>query len=296
MKSKRTETLYHSSYMHFKTITGHSDDTLKELDQKSLLTVVNRYINDLKPPLTDRAKKRTYSDGSKLLFMAGIKHHLEKLREEDLPKLKARKGLKQRKYSNKRELSIEEVESVLVVAEKEVREADEGRRITKARNYLIVKLLAGTGLRIGDILQLKVSDVKKPILSMISQKTEIKTELQNPLNPGDIALYVRELGLADHDFLFASGLKRQPLTYEQAYRVVRELGLIAGIKDLSPHVFRKYAIERQQLLGVPEHQIRINAGYTPTSTMPGYYGNKDKLDNNLTINLLPTNFIRRGTK
>lgn len=296
MKSKRTEILYHSSYMHFKTITGHSDESLKELDQKSLLAIVNRYIDDLKPPLTDHARKRIYSDASKLLFMAGIKHHLEILRDEDLPRLKARKKLKQRRYSNKRELSIEEVESVLTIAEKEVREADEGRRVVKARNYLLIKLLAGTGLRIGDILHIKVADVKRPILSMVSQKTEIKTELQNPLNSGDIALYVREQGLTDQDFLFASGLKRQPLTYEQAYRVVRELGLIAGIKDLSPHVFRKYAIERQQLLGVPEHQIRINAGYTPTSTMPGYYGHKDKLDNNLTMNLLPTNFIQRGKK
>lgn len=296
MKSKRTEILYHSSYIHFKTITGHSDESLKVLDQKTLLTLVNGYINDLKPPLTDRSRKRAYSDASKLLFMAGIKHHLEILRDEDLPRLKARKGLKQRRYSNKRELSIEEVESVLTIAEKEVREAENGRRVVKARNYLLVKLLAGTGLRIGDILHIKVADVKRPILSMVSQKTEIKTELQNPLNSGDIALYVREQGLTDQDYLFASGLKRQPLTYEQAYRVVRELGLIAGIKDLSPHVFRKYAIERQQLLGVPEHQIRINAGYTPTSTMPGYYGHKDKLDNNLTMNLLPTNFIRRGSK
>lgn len=292
MLSSRTLKLYESAYMAFKTITNHDDKSLKDLDQKTLLTIVNGYIKELKPPITDKVRKHEYSDASKLLFLAGIKYHLELLRDEPLPNVKSRKNLKQRRYSNKRELSIEEIESLLSQAERDFKDATDGRRIVKARNYILLKLLAGTGLRIGDILQLRVSDAKKPILSLVSQKTEIKTQIQNPLNPIDLGLYVREQQLTDADYLFASGLQRKPLTYEQAYRVVRELGLIAGIKDLSPHVFRKYAIERQQSLGVPEHQIRINAGYTPTSAMPGYYGHKDKLDNNLTYNLLPEKFNR----
>lgn len=292
MLSTRTLKIYESAYIAFKTSTGHTDASLRVIDQKSLLTVVNSYIKDLKPPITDITRKHDYSDASKLLFLAGIKYHLEQLRDESLPTMKARKNLKQRRYSNKRELSFEEIESLLEHAEKEFKQSTDGRRIIKARNYILIKLLAGTGLRIGDILDLKLSDVKKPILSLVSQKTDTPTQIQNPLNAGDLALYAREQGLADNDYLFASGLKRKPLTYEQAYKVVRELGLIAGIKNLSPHVFRKYAIDRQQLLGTPEYQIRINAGYSPTSPMPGYYGQKNKLDNNLTYNLIPKKFNR----
>jgi integrase len=292
MLSDRTKKLYESAYVAFKAHTSHTDESLVAMDQKSLLKIINGYINDLKPPITDKARKESYSDGSKLLFLAGVKFHLEQLRDESLPNVKARKNLKHRRYSNKRELSIEEIESLLLFAEKDFKESHEGRRVSKARNYILLKLLAGTGLRIGDILQLKVGDVKKPILSLVSQKTDIKTQIQNPLNPIDLSLYIREQQLSDGDYLFASGLQRKPLTYEQAYRVIRELGLIAGIDGLSPHVFRKYAIERQQSLGVPEYQIRINAGYTPTSAMPGYYGQKDKLDNNLTYNLLPNKFSK----
>jgi integrase len=108
------------------------------------------------------------------------------------------------------------------------------------RNYLLFVLGINTGLRIGDMLQLKVSDVRNKIhIQIKEQKTQkskkffINGALRDALDQ-----YIKNM--ADYEYLFQSrNGTNKPITRSQAYRVLSSVGKEVGLESIGCHSTRK---------------------------------------------------------
>lgn len=112
------------------------------------------------------------------------------------------------------------------------------------RDYMLMLMQLNAGLRIGDVIDLKVKDIKnKGYLDITEQKTKkakhflLNSQLKNELND-----YIQ--GMNDDDYLFpsrqvnADGTKDN-ISRIQAYRILTDSANRVGIKNFSTHSLRK---------------------------------------------------------
>lgn len=121
---------------------------------------------------------------------------------------------------------------------------DAMKEILKARNdkyYVMFMIGINSGLRVSDILKLRVKDVKDRDISIYEKKTGKYKQFRvtKPLREC-LDEYIKEKNLKDDDYLIPS---RQgdhgPITTVQAYMVLREAGEAVGLKDIGTHTMRK---------------------------------------------------------
>lgn len=124
--------------------------------------------------------------------------------------------------------------------ERKFRDIQEYLKRTNERNYIMLITGTYTGLRISDVLKLKVSDVKDKKFIYIREK---KTGKQNiiELNPLLIKAYKNYCDDKFQDeYLIKSrnGINR-PLTRVQAYNILKQVGEEFGVENLGTHTMRK---------------------------------------------------------
>lgn len=124
--------------------------------------------------------------------------------------------------------------------ERKFRDIQEYLKRTNERNYIMLITGTYTGLRISDVLKLKVSDVKDKKFIYIREK---KTGKQNiiELNPLLIKAYNSYCDDKFQDeYLIKSrnGINR-PLTRVQAYNILKQVGEEFGVENLGTHTMRK---------------------------------------------------------
>lgn len=107
------------------------------------------------------------------------------------------------------------------------------------RDWFLFIMGINTGLRISDLLKLKVKDVRgKTHITIQEQKTgklkrfRINAELQE-----HIERYTAEMDL--ESYLFKSRRGKQPIQRVQAYKILKEAAKKAGIADIGTHTLRK---------------------------------------------------------
>lgn len=108
------------------------------------------------------------------------------------------------------------------------------------RNYMLFVLGINTGLRIGDLLSLKVVDVRdKTHIRFAEQKTrKAKVFVINQRLRKDIDTYTK--GMADNEYLFQSQKgHNQPISRVQAYRILNNTANKLGIDRVGGHTLRK---------------------------------------------------------
>ena len=95
-----------------------------------------------------------------------------------------------------------------------------------------------SGLRISDILTLKVKDVKQKRSIKIREKKTGK-ERYFPINP-ELKLLINKYCINKHDneYLFHNR-NGNPISRQYAYRIIHEAGLKNGIDHLGTHTLRK---------------------------------------------------------
>ncbi|MEK3787572.1 tyrosine-type recombinase/integrase [Paenibacillus sp. FSL K6-1230] len=111
------------------------------------------------------------------------------------------------------------------------------------RNYILFQIGINTGLRISDILPLTVKDVKGTHISIRERKTgkEKKVLIRKSLRR-DLDRYIS--GMLDWEYLFQGRkrkgqMKRQPITRNMAYKIIREAAEEAGLAEIGTHSMRK---------------------------------------------------------
>ncbi|WP_088033502.1 site-specific integrase [Evansella clarkii] len=107
------------------------------------------------------------------------------------------------------------------------------------RNYILFLVGINSGLRISDILPLRVQDAKKPYFNLRETKTnkqkriDMTAALRKELNE-----YIQEK--EDHEYLFASrkGINK-PIGRSMAYKILREAAAHVNLDDIGTHTLRK---------------------------------------------------------
>lgn len=108
------------------------------------------------------------------------------------------------------------------------------------RNHMMFVLGINTGLRIQDILKLRVRDVIGEQLVMIEMKTKKRRFLQlNPTLKREIKKYTD--GMNESEFLFPSrqGGDNKPIKRDMAYKIMRMAADQFGLIDIGTHTLRK---------------------------------------------------------
>lgn len=111
---------------------------------------------------------------------------------------------------------------------------------TNKRSYVLFLMGIYTGLRVSDILKLKVNDVKDKRQIVLREKKTGKQKFIeiNPILKRAIKDYVEDKD--PNDFLIKSqkGYNR-PITRERAYVILKELGEMFNVPYLGTHSMRK---------------------------------------------------------
>ncbi|PYZ95365.1 site-specific integrase [Salipaludibacillus keqinensis] len=107
------------------------------------------------------------------------------------------------------------------------------------RDYFMFLLGLNTGLRVGDILPLKVGDLRgKRYINIIEEKTNKAKRF--PLNR-EIREYIMDytMAMSDEEYLFASNMTKEPIQRDRAYKILKYAAEEAGAEYVGTHTMRK---------------------------------------------------------
>lgn len=128
-----------------------------------------------------------------------------------------------------------------LTTEKEIKEMIKALEMSKQnanRNVLLFKIGISTGLRVGDIVKLKVSDVKgKSNFKIREGKTKKERTVHLNAIMADIADYTE--GMNEEGYLFPSRKGDSHITTTQTYRILVAAGELIGRQDIGTHSMRK---------------------------------------------------------
>ena len=119
------------------------------------------------------------------------------------------------------------------------------KTLLKAKNekyYLMFRIGINVGLRVSDILELKVGDVRaKDHITICEKKTgKTKRFLLPATLQKEINSYIKENNMNDEEYLIKSQKgNNKPITRIQAYRVLNEVAKQIGIDEVGTHTMRK---------------------------------------------------------
>jgi integrase len=115
----------------------------------------------------------------------------------------------------------------------------------RQRDRLIVELQARCGLRIGELLKIRVSDVSDRTISLMEPKSGKDAEIAYmPENISrKMSEYIKMKNLQSDDRLF-------PICYSTARSLIKRLGASLNV-NISPHDLRRYSATYASRKGVP---------------------------------------------
>lgn len=107
------------------------------------------------------------------------------------------------------------------------------------RNYMLFVTGINSGLRISDILPLKVKDAKKSHFSLRETKTGKQKRIQiTPALRRELKYYLE--GKDDGEYLFKSREGRnKPIGRSMAYKILRKAAEHFGLEEIGTHTLRK---------------------------------------------------------
>ncbi len=140
-------------------------------------------------------------------------------------------------------------------------------RTTKTRNRLILELMARGGMRIGEVLKLRLKDIDERKLILREPKSGKEYEIVFiPQKVADrLRRYANEKCKSSDDRIF-------PITYEAARMMVVKSGDVVGI-HLRPHDLRRHSATYASRSGVPiEIVSKVILRHSNLSTTQRYLG------------------------
>lgn len=108
-----------------------------------------------------------------------------------------------------------------------------------SRDYVLIMTGTYTGLRISDILKLKVKDVRnKKYIDLKEQKTGKRNLIEiNPTLRKVYKEYCAEMN--EDDYLFRKSKINNPISRNRAWRIMKDIGDEFGVEHLGTHTLRK---------------------------------------------------------
>lgn len=108
------------------------------------------------------------------------------------------------------------------------------------RDYILFELGINSGLRISDLLQLKVKDVKNTYQISVKEKKTGKNKIFSINERVERQLNDYIVGMDREEYLFQSRKgENKPIGRVQAYRVLKKAGEEIGLNKVGTHTLRK---------------------------------------------------------
>ncbi|PGC90411.1 site-specific integrase [Bacillus toyonensis] len=108
-----------------------------------------------------------------------------------------------------------------------------------ARNYILFVMGINTGLRIGDILKLKVGDVQGSHISMREMKTGKQKRIQITSSLKKELRWYNEGREAGEYVLKSRKGKNRPIGRSMAYKILKSTAAEFGLDEIGTHTLRK---------------------------------------------------------
>lgn len=261
MKSENSKKNYRVAFNQFLKVNNLKEENLKSIPSGKLREMLDNTFSGYEGKKT-----------SILTKLSMVRSYLKSEFKIEIESSEERKSLKKFRLrkTSKSCPSREEIKTFLSFLESEYKEEESlPNKIVKLRNFILFKTLSTTGQRIGDILKMTVEEISKPIIHIKQEKTGSEVLLQNDCL-SEIAIYKELTKLTNKDFIFSSGITKNPLSYNQAENILRLKSLEAIGKKFTSHQFRIYVISRLIELGYSERDIKAVSGHETTS-MINYY-------------------------
>jgi len=107
------------------------------------------------------------------------------------------------------------------------------------RNYILFVAGINSGLRISDLLPLRVLDAKRPYFTLVEKKTRKQKRIAiTPSLQRELREYIKDK--EDHEFLFKSreGINK-PIGRSMAYKILNEAADYVSLEEIGTHTLRK---------------------------------------------------------
>jgi len=127
------------------------------------------------------------------------------------------------------------------------------KKAVNKRNKILIEIGLNSGLRISDILKIKVKNVtNNEYINLLEEKTNKNRKISlNPKVKSKIEEYIEQENLKSEDYLFQSRKgENKPISRVQAYRILNQVADRAGLdikvgthtlrKTFGYHHYRKY--------------------------------------------------------
>lgn len=111
------------------------------------------------------------------------------------------------------------------------------RKELAERDLLLFLIGINTGLRVSDVVKLKVKDVKQDTFYISEGKTDKKREINVTVLREEIDQFIKDK--EDNDYLFKSQRGDNHITTTQAYRVLTNAADYIRRDDIGTHTMRK---------------------------------------------------------
>ena len=126
--------------------------------------------------------------------------------------------------------------------EEKITDIENYLKVKNERNYILFLVGLHTGLRISDILRLRVSDVYKKSTIYLTEKKTGKRKVIAASNKMKKALnaYIEKHNMQQEDYLIKSRKGfNNPIGRNMAYRIIKGACKIYGISNVGTHTLRK---------------------------------------------------------
>lgn len=204
--------------------------------------------------------------------------------------------------------ALPETSSTNALSAKEVKMLLAGpdrQKLSGARDYVVLLLMARMALRAAEVASLKTRDIVrisakdkkgKDIAWAVKVKVKGGRERLLPL-PGDVKSAIDHYLRLDTEFrklikgnwndaalIQRAGMGRtlggEPMTTRALWNIVRKYGDYAGIKNLHPHTFRHTAITRALDMGLSYRDVQMMSGHRSIMTVQRYDAHRDDMSRN----------------
>lgn len=161
-------------------------------------------------------------------------------------------------------------------------------RKRSGRDYLLFLFGINTGIRIQDLLRLKVRDVwdGKEVVEFLTLRNQTFYLNENVKQAIKYYLTVRNLSM--NDYLFKSRKYDKPITRQQAYRIINSAAKEVGIQErIGTHTIRKTFGYHAYQKGIAISLIQSVYGHSSTTETLRYIGidKQDRQPIKIDVNL-----------
>jgi site-specific recombinase XerD len=182
------------------------------------------------------------------------------------------------------------------ITDKDILSPEEFRRIldatTNIRDRALLSMLYESGLRLGEIMEIKLEDIhfeKETFIDITRSKTterriyifDCVCDLKEWLNVHPYKDNPKEFlfGRIRDDRRKVGGFKKKTISYQSVLNMVKRVGARAGIKKkVWVHLFRHTSATRDSRRGMPDDLMRLKYGWGRSSQMLNRYRHRNYED------------------